>query len=148
MQDRADLEKQQSDQIGLLQNVIFVLLFLAIVIAFFGIVNTLALSIIERTRELGLLRAMGMTRRQMRSMVRWEALIIALLGAVLGMGVGIGLGIAIVRALADAGLGYVAIPAAPLIICLVIALLLGVGAAVLPAFRAGRLDVLRAIATE
>jgi putative ABC transport system permease protein len=148
VQSRAQFEKAQEDQITSLQNVIFVLLFLAIIIAFFGIVNTLALSIIERTRELGLLRAMGMTRRQMRSMVRWEAVIISLLGAVLGMVVGVGLGIAVVRALGNAGIGHVGVPTVQLGACLVIALILGVIAAALPAFRAGRLNVLKAIATE
>jgi putative ABC transport system permease protein len=148
VQSRDQFEKAQEDQITLLQNVIFILLFLAIIIAFFGIVNTLALSIIERTRELGLLRAMGMTRRQMRSMVRWEAVIISLLGGVLGMVVGVGLGVAVVRALGDAGIGHLGVPAVQLGVCLVVALILGVLAAVVPAFRAGRLNMLRAIATD
>lgn len=148
VQSRDEFEKTQEDQITSLQNVIFVLLFLAIIIAFFGIVNTLALSIIERTRELGLLRAMGMTRRQMRSMVRWEAVIISLLGAVLGMVIGVGLGIAVVRALGDAGIGHLGVPTTQLVTCLVVALILGVIAAALPAYRAGRLNVLRAIAAD
>ena len=148
VQSRDQFEKAQQDQITSLQNVIFVLLLLAVIIAFFGIVNTLALSIIERTRELGLLRAMGMTRGQMRSMVRWEAVIISLLGAVLGLAVGVGLGIAVVRALRDAGIDHLGVPGTQLVACLVVALFLGVLAATVPAFRAGRLNILRAIALE
>ena len=130
------------------QSLIDVLLVLSIVIAALGVVNTLALSVLERTRELGLLRALGLTRRQTRSMVRWEAVIIALLGALLGLGIGAGMGTAVVRALASQGLSKLSVPAAQLLVYVVVAFFIGVIAAVLPARRAARLNILDAIASE
>jgi putative ABC transport system permease protein len=127
---------------------ITVLLALAIVIAVFGILNTLGLSVLERTRELGLLRALGTTRSQTWEMVAWEAVIIALIGAGLGLALGVGLGLAFVSALHGQGLQVTAVPWLQLGLYAVIAGLLGVLAAVLPAFRAARVDVLRAITTE
>jgi putative ABC transport system permease protein len=121
---------------------------LSIIIALFGIVNTLALSIFERTRELGLLRAVGMSRRQVRSMIRGESVIIAVLGAVLGLAVGILFGYAIVGALDDEGIGKVVVPGGQLLTYVVLAALAGVVAAVFPARRAARLDVLAAISYE
>ena len=129
-------------------NLIYALLALAVFIALLGIANTLALSIFERTRELGLLRAVGMTRRQLRATVRWEAMIIALLGTTLGLTIGTGFGWAIVRALSDEGLGQFTIPFGQLAVITVIAAGAGVAAAVLPARRAARLDVLGAITSE
>jgi putative ABC transport system permease protein len=124
------------------------LLGLAILVAVLGITNTLALSIVERTREIGLLRAVGMASGQVRRVIRWEAVIIALFGAVLGTTIGLALGWAVVSSLADQGLGAFTVPFAGLATWLVVAALAGVLAAVLPARRAGRLDVLQAISYE
>jgi putative ABC transport system permease protein len=124
------------------------LLGLAIVIALVGIVNTLALSIFERTREIGLLRAVGMARRQVRTMIRWEAVIIAVFGAVLGAVVGIFFGWAMVQALRSQGITTLTVPAGQLIFYILISAVFGVIAAILPARRAARLDVLAAITTE
>jgi putative ABC transport system permease protein len=129
-------------------NLIYVLLALAIIIAVVGIVNTLALSVLERTRELGLLRAVGMTRGQTREMVAWESVIIALLGAVLGLAVGSGLGIAVVSALHSDGISNTAVPGSNLILYAVAAGLFGIVASIFPAIRASRVDILRAVTTE
>ena len=106
-----------------------------------------ALSVIERTRELGLLRAVGMKRRQVRRMIRGEAVIVCLIGALLGVAVGLGLGLAIVAAIKLNGAKIVQIPFTTLIVVLIIAGVAGVIAAIFPARRAARLDVLKAIAT-
>jgi putative ABC transport system permease protein len=127
---------------------IYALLGLALVIAVLGIVNTLALSVIERTREVGLLRAIGLSRRQLRTMIRLEAIVIAVLGAVLGVGMGLVFGLALMTSLADEGLEVVQVPVGQLAAYGVAAGLVGVLAAVFPARRAARLDVLRAVATE
>ena len=113
-----------------------------------GIANTLALSIFERTRELGLLRAVGMTRRQLRATVRWESVIIALLGTVLGLAIGLFFGWAMVMALADEGFSAFRVPGGQLALVALIAALAGIAAAILPARRAARLDVLKAIAAD
>jgi putative ABC transport system permease protein len=123
------------------------MLALAIVIAFLGIANTLALSIFERTRELGLLRAVGMSRTQLRSVIRGESIIIAVLGTVLGLGIGTFFGWAMVRALADQGIDTLSIPTGQLVGATVVAALAGAAAALLPARRAARMDVLDALAT-
>jgi putative ABC transport system permease protein len=125
-----------------------VLLILAIVIALMGIANTLSLSIHERTRELGLLRAVGQTRAQTRAMVRWESVIVALFGTIGGVGLGLFLGWALVSALASDVFGSFAVPKTPLAVVLALGALVGVLAAVCPAHRAARMDVLSAIATE
>jgi putative ABC transport system permease protein len=122
------------------------LLALAVVIALLGIVNTLALSVFERTRELGLLRAVGMTRRQLRAVVRWESVIVAVLGALLGAVLGLAFGAALTRGLADQGLTVLAIPGGRLVAYVVVAAFAGVLAAILPARRAAKVDVLRAVA--
>jgi putative ABC transport system permease protein len=124
------------------------LLGLALVIALLGIANTLALSIVERTREIGLLRAVGMTRRQVRRMVRREALIIAVFGALLGILIGSAIGFGVVTSLADDGLGSFALPAGQLLIWLIVAAVAGLIASVGPARKAARLDVLEAISYE
>jgi putative ABC transport system permease protein len=124
-----------------------VLLALAVLIALLGIANTLVLSIFERTRELGLLRAVGMTRRQVRSMVRWESVIIALLGAFLGLAIGLFASWAMVTAVANEG-ARLQLPVGQLAVVTLIAALAGMLAAVVPAQRASRLNVLAAIATE
>ncbi|MGH3448842.1 MAG: FtsX-like permease family protein, partial [Nocardioidaceae bacterium] len=139
---------EQSKQIDQMLYMIYAMLGLAIVIAILGIVNTLALSVIERTREVGLLRAIGLSRRQLRRMVRLESVVIAVLGAVLGVVMGIAFGISLVEALGDQGLNVLSVPWTQLVVFVVLAGLVGVLAAVLPARRAAKLNVLRAITTE
>jgi putative ABC transport system permease protein len=148
VRDQAEYKAETAKQIDQVVNLFFALLALAVVIALFGIVNTLGLSIFERIRELGLLRAVGATRRQVRAMIRWEAVIIAVLGAVLGLAVGVFFGWTIVRALRSVGITEFALPGGQLVIFVVFAALAGVLAAVLPGRRAAKVDVLRAITTE
>jgi putative ABC transport system permease protein len=148
VQDRTQFRKDQESQLDQLLLVVNVFLALAIVIAFIGIMNTLALSVFERTRELGLLRAVGMARRQVRRMIRLEAVIVAVFGALLGVVVGVLFGVSVTVALPDDLVDTVAVPVAQLVIIVVLAGLVGVVAALWPAWRAGRLDVLTAIATE
>jgi putative ABC transport system permease protein len=138
----------ESGQLNTFLNLIYVLLGLAIIIAVVGIVNTLALSVLERTRELGLLRAVGMTRGQIREMVAWESVIIALLGAAMGLCVGAGLGIAMVSSLHADGITATAVPGGNLLLYAVAAACFGLLAAIFPAIRASRVDVLRAVTTE
>jgi putative ABC transport system permease protein len=147
LQDQTEYKQAQAGQIDRVVNLVYVLLALAVLIGLLGIANTLALSILERTRELGLLRAVGMTRRQLRSMVRWEAVIIALLGAFLGLAIGLLAGWAMVTATADEG-AKLQLPAGQLAAVTLLAALAGMLAAVLPARRASRLNLLAAIATE
>lgn len=146
VQTRAETVAATEQQIDQLLALFSGLLFLAIVIAVLGIANTLALSVIERTREIGLLRAVGMTRRQVRRMVRWEAVIIALFGAV--MGIGIALGWAVVASLADEGLGAFAVPWGQLVLMMVLAGIAGIIASLWPSYTAARLNILDAIAYE
>jgi len=128
---------------------VYALLALAILIALMGIANTLSLSVHERTRELGLLRAVGQTRSQVRSMVRWESVIIALFGTVGGLALGAFLGWALMQAVAtEEGFGVFAAPVAQLAVVVAFGALVGILAAFRPAQRAARLDVLDAIATE
>jgi putative ABC transport system permease protein len=127
---------------------VYVLLLLSVIISLFGIVNTLGLSIYERVRELGLLRAVGMSRRQVKRMIRVEAVIIAVLGAVLGLAIGILFGWAMQQALKDLGINTLTIPVGQLVAMLVVAALLGVVAAIYPARRAAKLNVLEAISYE
>ena len=147
VQNKVEFADAIVGQVTSLLLLVIVLLMLAVVIALIGIANTLALSIFERTHELGLLRAVGMTRRQLRSTVRWESVIIALLGTFLGLVIGLFFGWAVVQALGDDGFGLT-IPYALLIIVVVFAFLAGVGAAIFPARRASRLNILQAISTE
>jgi putative ABC transport system permease protein len=130
-----------------LLGLVFGLLFLSIVITLFGITNTLGLSVLERTRELGLLRGVGMTRVQTRAMVRWESVIVAVLGGLLGLAVGGLFGWVAVRAL-PAEFEAFAFPAGRLLAAAAVAVLAGVLAAVIPARRASRIDVLRAVTVE
>jgi len=146
--DAAQYKAQTAQGVNQLLGLVYVLLVLAVIIALLGISNTLALSIFERTRELGLLRAVGMTRRQLRSTIRWESVIIALQGAVLGVLVGTFFGWALVHALNILTISAVSIPYRSLAIIVVLAALAGVLAAVRPARRAAKLDVLRAVVTE
>jgi putative ABC transport system permease protein len=128
--------------------IIYALLGLAVIIAVLGIINTLALSVIERTREIGLLRAVGLSRRQLRAMLRLESVVIALLGAVLGIVLGLGAGVALQRSLVDDGIRVLSIPYPQLALFTALAAVVGVLAAVWPGRRAARLDVLRAISME
>ena len=149
VQTNQEFTQSIAGEIDVLLTVVYVLLILAIVIALMGITNTLSLSIHERTRELGLLRAVGQTRRQTRAMVRGEALIVALFGTVGGLGLGVFLGWALVSALAiDGFTSSFAVPTVSLAVVLALGALVGVVAAVRPAHRAARMDVLSAIATE
>jgi putative ABC transport system permease protein len=148
VQTGAEYSDAVAGEIDQVLTVVYVLLILAIVIALMGIANTLALSIHERTRELGLLRAVGQSRRQLRAMVRGEALTVALFGTVGGVGLGLFLGWATVDTLADEGFTAFAVPTGSLAVVLVLGALVGVVAAVRPARRAARLDVLEAIATD
>jgi putative ABC transport system permease protein len=145
VQDEQQFAEQQRGPIDQLVLMVDALLGLALVIAVLGIVNTLALSIIERTREIGLLRAIGLGRGQLRLMVTLESIVMSVLGAVLGVVLGIGFGVAMMYAVKDQGLEVIAIPWAQLVIFLGLAVVVGVLAAVLPARRAARLDVLTAI---
>jgi putative ABC transport system permease protein len=146
--DQSGYEADQTQFIDQLLNLIYVMLLLAIFIALLGIANTLALSIIERTRELGMMRAVGMKRSQLRSMIRWESVIIAIQGTLLGIVVGVFFGWALVTALSDEGIETFRLPVATLVVIVVLAALAGVLAAVWPARRAAKLDVLRAVVTE
>ncbi|HZA87201.1 MAG TPA: FtsX-like permease family protein [Acidimicrobiales bacterium] len=148
VRDRTGFKERLTEPVDQLLGLIYVLLLLAIVIALLGIGNTLALSILERTRELGLLRSVGMSRSQLRSTIRWESVIIALQGTVLGLAIGLFFGWALVQALRDEGIDHFTIPYGTLLIVIVVAGFAGVLAAILPARRAAKLDVLRAIVTE
>jgi putative ABC transport system permease protein len=148
LQDQTEFKEQVAGQIDQLLAMVFVLLLLAVVIAVIGIINTLALSVFERTRELGLLRAVGMGRRQVKRMIRWESIIIAVLGAVLGLGVGAFFGWAAVSAMKDLGVDQLSFPAGQLLSFVIFAMLAGTVAAIFPARRATRLNVLAAIAHE
>ena len=142
-----DYVAAQRRDIDKLLGLVLTLLALAILIAGFGILNTLALSVVERTKEIGLLRAVGASRKQVRSMVRVEAVLIALYGGLLGLALGAGLGAAVVRALHKAGISHLAFPPGRLVAYVVMAAIVGTIAAILPARRAARLDVLRAVAS-
>ncbi|MDH4276808.1 MAG: ABC transporter permease, partial [Acidimicrobiia bacterium] len=146
VQSSAQYRESIEGEIDLLLNTISAMLALAIVIALLGIGLTLALSIVERTREIGLLRAVGMTRGQTRGMIRWEAAAIAMFGAVLGVATGLLFGWGAVQALPDTFITVVTVPVGRLVLMVAIAGFAGLLAALLPARRAGRLNVLDAIA--
>jgi putative ABC transport system permease protein len=146
--DRDGYKAEQSEFLNQMLGLVYALLGLAILIALLGIANTLALSILERTREIGLLRAVGMTRPQLRSAIRWESVIIALQGTALGLVIGLFFGWALVRALEDEGLTVFRVPFVSLLVIVVLAALAGMVAAIGPSRRAARLDVLRAVVSE
>ena len=146
--DQEEFQGAMGALIDQLVTFVTALLLLAVVIALLGIVNTLALSVFERTRELGLLRAVGMSRGQVRAMVRWESVIISVIGALVGAVLGIGLGVALSRALADMGIDQVAVPVPQLGVYVVAAAVAGILAAIGPARRASNVDVLRAVVSE
>ena len=145
---RAQFEQTQAANVNQLLGLVYALLGLAVIIALIGIVNTLMLSVFERTREIGLLRAVGMRRRQVRTMIRSEAVILSILGAIIGIIIGTGLGVAMVSSLRREGITVTVLPASRLLEFLLLAAVLGLIAATWPARRAARLDVLAAIATE
>ena len=146
--DRAGFEKEAGGFVDQLLTFMTVMLALAVMIALLGIVNTLALSVFERTRELGLLRAVGMTRGQVRAMVRWESAVISLIGAVSGAALGIGIGLAMSQILKDEGIKSISIPVLQIAVYVVLAAAAGVLAAVGPARAAAKVDVLRAVVTD
>jgi putative ABC transport system permease protein len=148
VQTRAQFEQTQVASVNQLLGLVYALLGLAVVIALVGIVNTLMLSVFERTREIGLLRAVGMRRRQVRTMVRSEAVILALFGAIVGIVIGTALGLALVASLRSQGITETVVPVSSLVIFLLLSAVLGLIAATWPARRAARLDVLAAIAAE
>ena len=149
VQTTQDLKDQVGGFINQLLYVVYALLVLSIVIAVLGVVNTMAMAVLERTREIGLLRAIGFTRRQSRRMIRRESVLIALLGAVLGVVAGVLIGVALQQSTKEsAGIDKLAVPYGTLVIFFVIAALVGVISALAPARRAARMDVLAAIATE
>lgn len=149
VQDRTAFEEDLTSQVHKLLGLVVALLALAIVIALIGIAITLSLSVFERTHEIGLLRAVGMTRRQVRRSVRWEAVVIALYGTVLGLAVAVFFGVSLVQALkAGDQLTNLAVPVPTLVVVVVAAGCSGVLAALWPARRAARLDILRAISVE
>jgi putative ABC transport system permease protein len=142
-----DFKEEQNEQVGVLVGLVYALLSLSVIVALLGIVNTLALSVHERTRELGMLRAVGMSRRQVRRMVRGESVITAAIGAVLGTVLGVAFAALLSRPLADEGFVF-EVPIATLIVVAVLAGIAGMLAAIPPARRASRVDVLRAVTTE
>jgi putative ABC transport system permease protein len=143
-----DITEKAQSSVNQLLGIVTALLLLAVVVAVLGMVNTLVLSVVERTRELGLLRAVGGTQRQVRTVIRRESVLMSLLGAVTGVTLGTMAGVALSRALVAEGITTVAIPVLTLAIYLVVAAAVGVLAAIGPARRASRVDFLRAIASE
>ncbi|MEV4008818.1 ABC transporter permease, partial [Actinomadura sp. NPDC049753] len=150
LKDRAQIKHDAAGGIDLFLKLVLGLLVLSVLIAALGIVNTLALAVTERRREIGTLRALGMERHRVRRMIRYEAVVVSLFGAVLGVGTGVLLGMALQHTLAggESGMEVLAVPYARLAMCAAAAALIGVAAAVWPARRATRTDVLRAIASE
>ncbi|MHC0428981.1 ABC transporter permease [Streptomyces sp. O3] len=148
VRDQADYKELIREQIAVLLYLVYALLGLAIVIAVLGVVNTLALSVVERTREIGLLRAIGLSRRQLRRMIRLESVVIAVFGAVLGLALGLVWGLAAQRVLALQGMTALDVPWGTILIVMGGSVVVGLAAALLPALRASRMNVLAAIAHE
>jgi len=148
VQDGSEFTSSQADQVNQILYIMYALLALTIIIAVLGIINTMALSVFERTREIGLLRAVGLSRRQLRRMITLESVQTSVFGAVLGAVLGIAIGVVVQRGLVSEGLEELAIPWIQIVIVVVGAAIAGVVAAILPAWRAVRLDVLKAISTE
>lgn len=146
--DPAELVASTQTSMDQMLGLVTALLLLAVVIAVLGIVNTLVLAVLERTRELGLMRAVGATRRQIRAIVRRESVLMAMLGAVTGIALGTLAGVAVSRALGDDGIHLVSVPVGQLAVYLVVAAAVGIVAAIGPARRASNVDVLRAVVLE
>ena len=139
--------EERASGLDMVLNLFYVLLALSVIVSLFGMVNTLILSVFERTRELGMLRAVGMTRRQVRRMVRQESVITALIGAAVGLPLGMFLAALVSNALADEGIGF-QVPWVQLVAFTIVAVIAGVLAAIVPARRAAKLNVLRALQYE
>ncbi|MFD8786587.1 ABC transporter permease [Kitasatospora sp. NPDC059599] len=148
VKDQAGYKELVQSQVNTLLYLIYGLVALSITVAVLGVVNTLALSVVERTREIGLLRAIGLSRRQLRRMIRLESVVIAVFGAVLGTGLGLAWGVTVQGVLRDQGLATLSVPTTTIAITLVSSVVIGLVAALVPAFRAGRMNVLAAIATD
>ena len=144
---QSDFKDRFEQQVSQFLNLLFVLLALSVIVSLFGMVNTLILSVFERTRELGMLRAVGMTRRQARRMIRHESVITALIGAAIGIPLGVGLAAIITARLSDQGFGF-SVPWGQIVVFAIVAVIAGILAAVFPARRAARLNVLRALQYE
>lgn len=143
---KAEYKDFVASQINSFLQLFYILLAMAVIIAIFGIILTLALSVFERTREIGLLRAVGLSRRSVRAMIRWEAIIVALIGALVGLVLGVFLGVVSVLAIPE--FKALSIPWGSMIVFLIVAGVFGVLAAILPARRAARLNILEAIQNE
>ncbi|MDT0319652.1 ABC transporter permease [Streptomyces millisiae] len=148
VRDQAEYKELIQDQVGQLLNMVYGLLALAIIVAVLGVINTLALSVVERTREIGLMRAIGLSRRQLRRMIRLESVVIALFGALLGLALGLAWGAAGQQLMALEGMRVLEIPWSTLLTVFIGSAIVGLLAALMPAFRAGRMNILNAIATE
>ncbi len=147
VQSNAEYKQSVSNQINGLLNFLYVLLAMSVIISLFGIVNTLALSIFERTREIGMLRAIGTSRRQLRRTIRYESVMTAIIGGVLGIAIGILFAWLVSQGLADQGIVF-AVPWGQIVVALVVAAIVGVVAATWPARRAARLNILEALHYE
>jgi putative ABC transport system permease protein len=147
IQTESEYVKSQSSWISTMTNLLYVLLALSVIVSLFGMVNTLVLSVFERTRELGMMRAVGLTRRQTRRMVRHESVITALIGAALGLPLGILLAASVTHALGKYGLAF-SFPVGSIVAFTVTAVVAGILAAIVPARRASRLNVLSALQYE
>jgi ABC-type antimicrobial peptide transport system permease subunit len=147
IQTRDEFKTNFEAPINKLLNLLYALLALAVIVSLVGIVNTLVLTVFERTREIGMLRAVGMTRRQVRMMIRYESIVTSLMGATLGMAVGIFLAALITHALSSSGIVF-AVPWIQIVYFVIAAIIVGILAAVIPARRAARLNVLQALQYE
>jgi putative ABC transport system permease protein len=147
VQTESQFKTSQKQQVSTILGIVYALLGLSILIALIGVVNTLALSVMERTREIGLLRAVGTQRRQLKRMIRAESVLVSVMGAILGLVLGVGLGAAVVSALSSSFVTTLSIPGPTIFIVLILASVFGVFAAVWPARRAAKLDILAAIYT-
>ena len=146
LEDRQQFQETAESNLNTVLALVNVFLLFALVVALVGIVNTLTLSVFERTREIGLLRAVGMTRRQLRRVIRWEAATIALYGAIIGVALGLAFGVALSVAIPDEIIDRVSVPGLQMVGLVIVAVVFGLLAAVFPSYRAGRMSVLDAIA--
>ena len=148
LEDRQQFQENAESNLNTVLALVNVFLLFALVVALVGIVNTLTLSVFERTHEIGLLRAVGMTRRQLRRVIRWEAATIALYGAIIGVALGLAFGVALSVAIPDDIIDRVSVPGVQMAGLVLVAVIFGLLAAVFPSYRAGRMNVLEAIAAD